>query len=253
VINFLQAYGDAVAEEAPLFVVSNYNATIFCRRDFFNVHNKGIWASPTITWDSPLLPPRAAWLYFMSVAQECCANGVKSQLRREQVLSTPLSGYSLPLSHAQATLQLNSAWSSGCQLKGTRQQPGRAAKRLQTKAGTWQQDRAQDWQSSSLVMTADTTGSAAPTSPAAANTAQSITSLLTAWISQLPHTPRKSAIGQLPWMQLEHVDLTMECIGSTSLARVLKVGHHRYCIPTLTGMFDMRLACLEWAQGVCQS
>ena len=209
-----------------MFAVSNYNATIFCRRDYCNVRNKDIWASPTITWDSPLLPPRAAWLYFMSVAQECRANRVKSRLRREQVPPTPPSGYSLPLSHVQATLQLNSAWSSGCQLKGTRQQPGRAAKRLQSQAGAWQQDRAQDWQSSSLVMTADTTGSAALTSPAAADTAQSVTSLLTAWISQLPHTTRKTAISQLPWMQLEHVDLTMDCIGSNSLARVLKVGHH---------------------------
>ncbi len=223
-----------------MFAVSNYNATIFCRQDFSNVRNKDIWASPTITWDSPLLPPRAAWLYFMSVAQECRANGVKSRLRREQVPSKPLSDYSLPLSHAQATLQ-NSAWSSGCQLKGTRQQPGRAAKRLQTKAGTWQQDKTQDWPISSLVMTADTNGSAAPTSPAAADTAQSVTSLLTAWISQLPHTPRKLAISQLPWMQLEHVHLTMECIGSTSLARVLKVGHHGYCVSTLTGMFEISL------------
>jgi len=49
---------------------------------------------------------------------------------------------------------------------------------------------------------------------------------LTAWISQLPHPPRETAISQLPWMQLEHVDLTMDCIGSNSLARVLKVGHH---------------------------
>ncbi len=225
-ISFLQAYGDAVAEEAPLFALSTYNATIFCRRDFSNVRNKDIWASPTITWDSPLLPPRAAWLYFMSVAQNCRANGVKSRLRREQVPSMPLPDHSLPVSHAQATLQLNSAWNSGCQLKGTRQQPGRAAKRLQTRTGTLQQDRTQDWPSSSMVMTADTNGSAVLTSPAAADTAPLVTSLLTAWISQLPHTPRETAISQLPWMQLEHVDLTMDCIGSNSLARVLKVGHH---------------------------
>ena len=219
-----------------MFAVSKYNTTILCRREFSNVCNKDIWASPSITWDSPLLPPRAAWLYFMSVAQECRANGVKSRLRREQVPSTPLPDHSLPLRHAQATLQLNLAWSSDCQLKGTRQQPGRAAKRLQTRTGTLQQDRTQDWQVSSLVMTADTNGSAAPTSSAAADTAPSVTSLLTMWIGQLPHTPRETAIGQLPWMQLEHVDLTMECIGSNSLARVLQVGHHGYCMSTLPGM-----------------
>ncbi|DBB09853.1 TPA: hypothetical protein ACH3X3_001467 [Trebouxia sp. C0006] len=71
-------------------------------------------------------------------------------------------------------------------------------------------------------MTADTNGSAAPTSSASAEIAPSETSLLTAWISQLPHTPRETAISQLPWMQLEQVDLTMECIGCNSLARVLK-------------------------------
>ena len=37
-------------------------------------------------------------------------------------------------------------------------------------------------------------------------------------------------------MQLEQVDLTMDCIGSNSLARVLKVGHHGYCMSTFTGM-----------------
>ncbi len=163
-------------------------------------------------------------------------NGVKGRLRREEVPSTPLPDHILPLRHAQATLRLNFALSSGCQLKGTRQQPGRAAKRLQTRTGTLQQDKTQYWQSSSLVMTADTNGSAAPTSSASAEIAPSETSLLTAWISQLPHTPRETAISQLPWMQLEQVDLTMECIGCNSLARVLKVGHHGYCMSTLTGM-----------------
>ena len=233
---FLQAYGDAVAEEAPLFALSNYNATIFCRRDFSSVRNRNIWASPTTTWDSPLLLPCAAWFYFMSVAQECHANGVKSRLRREEVPSTPLPDHILPLGHAQATLQLNFALSSGCQLKGTRQQPSRAAKRLQTKAGTRQQDRTQHWASSSLVGTTDTSGNAAPTSSASAGTAPSVTSLLTAWISQLPHTTSEAAISQLPWMQLENVDLTMDCIGCNYLARVLKVGHHGDCTPALTGM-----------------
>ena len=172
---------------------------------------------------------------------------MKGRLCREEVPSTPLPDHILPLRHAQATLQLNFALSSGCQLKGTRQQPGRAAKRLQTRTGTLQQDKTQYWQSSSLVMTADTNGSAAPTSSASAEIAPSETSLLTAWISQLPHTPRETAISQLPWMQLEQVDLTMECIGCNSLARVLKVGHHGYCLACLG------LACWEWAQGACQS
>ena len=253
----MQAYGDAVAEEAPFFIVSNYNATIFCRRDFSNVGNQDIWPSPTITWNSALLPPRAAWLHLMSVAQECHANGVKRQLRWQEVPCMHPSGSPLPLSHAQATLQLGAAFSSGHQAKGTRQQPGRAAKRLQTKAGTRQQNRAETWQSSSLVKNADTTGSALPTSPAAAHTAQGGSSVLIAWISQLPHAARNTAVSQLPWMQLQHVDLTMECIGSTPLTRVLEVGH-RGChiptftgVPTVTGMFDMRSACENIVQGVC--
>ena len=92
-------------------------------------------------------------------------------------------------------------------------------------------------------MTADTTDSALPLSPAVHDIAQGITSLLTAWISQLPHATRKTTISQLPWVQLEHVDLAVKCIGSTSLAGVLKVGRNGYCMPALTAVFDMGLAC----------
>lgn len=48
---------------------------------------------------------------------------------------------------------------------------------------------------------------------------------------------QKNTVSQLPWMQLEHVDLAMECIGSSSLATVLEVGHDGYCMPALTAMF----------------
>lgn len=74
----LQAYGDAVVEEAPLFAISNYEVMFFCHRNFTDVRDKRIWASPPIAWNSVSLPPRAAWLHFLAVAQECCTLRSKS-------------------------------------------------------------------------------------------------------------------------------------------------------------------------------
>ena len=76
----LQAYGDAVFEEAPIFAISNYDVTFFCRRHLSEVGNKRTWASPPIAWNEVSLPPRAAWLHFLAVAQECRAAKSKSVL-----------------------------------------------------------------------------------------------------------------------------------------------------------------------------
>lgn len=75
-----QAYSDAVVEEAPIFAISNYEVTFFCHRNFNDVRDKKIWASPPIAWNSVSLPPRAAWLHFLAVAQECRALRSKSLL-----------------------------------------------------------------------------------------------------------------------------------------------------------------------------
>lgn len=117
-ILFPQADGDAVAEEAPIFAITNYDVTIFCHRKFCNAVDKRIWASPPIPWNGTGLPPRAAWLHFMAVGQQCHDARVKSNLSRDSVPSTPSSGYPLPLDGAH-TLQLNAAWRTGYQTKAT--------------------------------------------------------------------------------------------------------------------------------------
>lgn len=134
-ICFVQAYGDAVAEEAPLFAITNYEVTIFCHRNFCDAVDKRIWASPPVPWNGTALPPCAAWLHFMAVGQQCHDARVKSNLSRDSVPCTPLSGYALPLDGAHM-LQLNAAWCTGSQTTATREQPSRAAKRQKGQACT---------------------------------------------------------------------------------------------------------------------
>ena len=109
VCDFSQVYGDAVAEEAPVFAISNYNVTFFCHRNLSDVTDKRIWASPPISWDSSLLPPRAAWLHFMAFGQQCRDENVKCHLLRSSVPLTPKEGYALQNGSQQARLQLNAA------------------------------------------------------------------------------------------------------------------------------------------------
>ncbi|EIE27760.1 hypothetical protein COCSUDRAFT_39340 [Coccomyxa subellipsoidea C-169] len=63
----LVVYGDAVIDEAPLLVITNYHMTIFLKRSA-HVQNKSLMASPPIWWDSTDPPPRAAWLYLLQQA-----------------------------------------------------------------------------------------------------------------------------------------------------------------------------------------
>ncbi|KAL0038136.1 hypothetical protein WJX79_004463 [Trebouxia sp. C0005] len=46
-----QAYGDAVAAEAPVFAITNYEVTVFCHRNLTDVTDKRIWACPPISWN----------------------------------------------------------------------------------------------------------------------------------------------------------------------------------------------------------
>lgn len=48
---------------------------------------------------------------------------------------------------------------------------------------------------------------------------------LSPWLSCLQHLPLGDAISELPWIKLDQLKLTMECLGSTSLARVMKAHH----------------------------
>ncbi len=130
----LQAYGDAGVEEAPIFATSNYDVTFFCRRHLSKVGDKRIWACPPIAWNEVSLPPRAAWLHFLAVAQECRAAKSKSVLLRDDVPDTPTSGYPAELPNRR-NIRLNARISNGFYTAGTRQQPARQAKHA-TKQGT---------------------------------------------------------------------------------------------------------------------
>ena len=114
----LQAYGAAVVEEAPIFAITNYEVTFFCRRHLTDVKDTRIWASPPIAWNSASLPPRAAWLHFLAVAQHCRSVYSESLLRRDEVPSTSPSGYSV-VSSSAATVKLNASEPNRNQTDGT--------------------------------------------------------------------------------------------------------------------------------------
>lgn len=64
-----QVYGDAVLEEAPLLILSNYNVTLFMKRSE-DVQDKRLWVSTPIWWDSTDPSVRVCWLYALQQALE---------------------------------------------------------------------------------------------------------------------------------------------------------------------------------------
>jgi len=199
----LQAYGDAVVEEAPIFAISNYDVTFFCRRHLSEVGDKRIWASPPIAWNEASLPPRAAWLHFLAVAQECHAAKSKTVLLRDDVPDTPTSGYPAELPSGR-NIRLDARTLNGFHTAGTRQQPARQAKHA-TKQWT---------QANSLDMLASSS-----------SLAGSLKVALSLWLTSHENLADEDDLSELPVIKLDQLQLTMECLGSTSLARVMKVGH----------------------------
>ena len=88
----LQAYGDAIIDEAPLLFVSNYHCTVFLKRSE-HVHNKQLWASEPIWWDQQQPSARSCWLRFLQVADEL--QDMKPRLPR-MVVPRTAGGYVLP-------------------------------------------------------------------------------------------------------------------------------------------------------------
>lgn len=58
----LQAYGDAVMDEAPMLFLSTYHVSIFLKRSP-DVQDKRLWASTPIWWDQRDPPARVCWVY----------------------------------------------------------------------------------------------------------------------------------------------------------------------------------------------
>lgn len=104
-----QVYGDAVVDEAPLMVLSNYHVTYFIKRNLEDVTDTSLYVSPPIPWNSQGLPVRAAWLFFLSVAAQCDRNGVKKLLLRDEVPVTPSAGYCIEGTNAQES----ASWVNG--------------------------------------------------------------------------------------------------------------------------------------------
>ena len=72
----LQAYGDAVIDEAPLLFVSNYHCTVFLKRSQ-HVHDKKLWASEPIWWDRQHPSAPSCWLRCLRAADEMQAQVAK--------------------------------------------------------------------------------------------------------------------------------------------------------------------------------
>mmetsp|Transcript_5430 Transcript_5430/g.12010 ORF Transcript_5430/g.12010 Transcript_5430/m.12010 type:complete len:596 (+) Transcript_5430:322-2109(+) len=126
-----QAYGDAVAEETPFLVLSNYDVTYFIKRNVSDPADKRLWISPPVAWNDERVPPLAAWLYLMSSGYKLWADDVKATLAAEKVPSTPPEGYEV-----DEDLTANCRWRHGQDKAGPRRQPlRRAASRSSSYAG----------------------------------------------------------------------------------------------------------------------
>ena len=68
-LHALQAYADAVLDEAPLLVLTDYNVTIFLRRSG-DVKDNRLWASEPVWADQQSPPARAAWLNALQQAHK---------------------------------------------------------------------------------------------------------------------------------------------------------------------------------------
>ena len=81
----MQAYGDAILDEAPLLVLTNYHATVFLRRSG-DVRDARLRASEPVWIDQTDPPARACWLHALCQAGEL--RGLKRQLPRAGVPPT---------------------------------------------------------------------------------------------------------------------------------------------------------------------
>ena len=237
-----------MAEEAPVFAITNYEVTVFCHRNLTDVTDKRIWASPPISWNNVPLPPRAAWLHFMAVAQRCQDLRSKDMLLRSQVPVTPLSGYSLNTTREELFLKLKAGTRHGYQRGGMQQQTARRAKAHAAKSvGT--SGSSLEMQASSALLGDGNTGYLSATDSiglvhlhrdlsAAACCAQDN---LAIWLQRLPAGPFADVISELGWISFDDPTLTMECLASTAGVRVMKVCHMQ---PNLCpDLFEMVILC----------
>ncbi len=94
----MQVYGDAVIDEAPLLILSNYHVTVFLKRSE-HVHDKRLWASEPVSWNQQHPSARSCWLRALQVAKEM--QHIKCELLRMVVPQTA-EGHIIPVSSKRA-------------------------------------------------------------------------------------------------------------------------------------------------------
>ena len=104
-LHVLQVYGDAVMDEAPLLILTNYHVTVFLKRSD-NVQDKRLWASEPIWFDQKDPPARASWVHGLQQAGEL--RNLKRRLPRAIVPPT-VEGYHLQMRRQEAHRQRQQA------------------------------------------------------------------------------------------------------------------------------------------------
>lgn len=232
----MQAYGDAVFDEAPLLVLTNYRQSYFLRRNLSNVTDKTLYASPPIAHDNPahVLPPLAAWLYVLKLVDDYSRQGVKQKLPRAEVPSTPVLGY--PLTPG-VTLRARSSGGScvtGARRSARLAEQSRNRKRDRQQADTSQantcQAGVQQAPLSQAAILADASGRR--TADASTGHKRSRTSLPEQAKQQQHATEVQHHIdtyleartaGVLPQLTLKQLNLTTYSLGGSAECKVLKV------------------------------
>ena len=181
----------------------------------------------------------------MAVAQSCQDLRSKEMLLRGQVPVTPVSGYSLK--SEELHLRLKAGIRHGYQRQGIRQQPARRAKAHAAKSVGISGSSLNMQASSALLGDANigylATDSMGPVQlhrnhAAAARCTQGELGI---WLQRLPAGPIADATSELCWISFDDPTLTMECLASTAVVRVMKVCHIQ--LKLCPGLPDMVMLC----------
>eukprot|EP00878_Enallax_costatus_P029359 GHUV01031824.1.p1 GENE.GHUV01031824.1~~GHUV01031824.1.p1 ORF type:complete len:146 (+),score=19.86 GHUV01031824.1:56-493(+) len=96
----LQAYGHAVMNECPFAAITTGKVTHFLRRSLTDPTDSTVWVSPPVSFEGEAVPPLAAWLHLLNLAQSHALqpDGTKRPgWPRERVPVPTQNGYKLVL------------------------------------------------------------------------------------------------------------------------------------------------------------
>eukprot|EP00878_Enallax_costatus_P036365 GHUV01040828.1.p1 GENE.GHUV01040828.1~~GHUV01040828.1.p1 ORF type:complete len:239 (+),score=49.18 GHUV01040828.1:1107-1823(+) len=95
-----QAYGHAVMNECPFAAITTGKVTHFLRRSLTDPTDSTVWVSPPVSFEGEAVPPLAAWLHLLNLAQSHALqpDGTKRPgWPRERVPVPTQNGYKLVL------------------------------------------------------------------------------------------------------------------------------------------------------------